>query len=333
MNEELEILSQSAARLFADLVTPELWRRTDAGEWPHELWGAVEAAGFEGAEMPALAATVTRIAARVGAPIPLPETILAASALRGAGLAVPAGALTIALAEESQPIAIDGGATLSGTARRVPWARHAAHIAVICSGAEGATLALVETARGQISEGQNLAAEPRDDVCFDGAAAMQSAGGVSPALLHEQAALLRAAQIAGALEKILSMTVQYAGERRQFGRPIAKFQAVQHHLAVLAGHTAAACAALEAAVAAPGFLGVAAAKACASEAAGEAAAIAHQVHGAIGFTVEHALHRHTKALWAWREEYGNETYWNRRLGAEMAALGGAGLWPEIVGPG
>ena len=56
------------------------------------------------------------------------------------------------------------------------------------------------------------------------------------------------------------------------------------------------------------------------------------MHGAIGFTAEHALHRHTKALWAWREEYGNETYWNRRLGAEMAALGGAGLWPKIVGP-
>lgn len=333
MNAELELLAESAERLFADHVTPALFLGVEAGEWPDALWHAVTAAGFERAEMPEFAAGVCRVAGRFAAPIPLPETILAVSLLEGAGLDVPAGALTIALADAVAPIAIASNGTLTGSTRRVPWARHAAHIAVICDGPEGGTLALVETARAHITPGQNIAGEPRDDVRFDGVPAVQTLAGISSAALCEQAALLRAAQIAGALEKILAMTVQYAGERRQFGRPIAKFQAVQHHLAVLAGYTAAACAAVEAAVATPDFLAVAAAKASASEAAGEAAAIAHQLHGAIGFTEEHDLHRYTKALWAWREECGNEGEWNSRLGAEVAARGGAALWPDITGSG
>ena len=326
----MEILAHSAERLFADHVTPDLFDRVDAGEWPDALWRAVAAAGLERAEMAVVAATVSRVAGRFAAPIPLSETILATAFLEGAGLPVPEGALTVAPADA---IAIDAVGTLSGTAPRVPWARHVPHIAVCCGGPEGETLALVETARTVISPGQNIAGEPRDDVCFDGAAALEVSTGAWPEAMQEQGALLKAAQIAGALEKILAMTVQYAGERRQFGRPIAKFQAVQHHLAVLAGHTASACAALEAAAGAPDFLAVAAAKAGASESAGEAAAIAHQVHGAIGFTAEHSLHRLTKALWAWREEFGNETYWNSRLGARMAARGGERLWPEIVGSG
>ena len=113
---------------------------------------------------------------------------------------------------------------------------------------------------------------------FDGVPALQIFAGVSPAALQEQAALLRAAQIAGALEKILAMTVQYAGERRQFGRPIAKFQVVQHNLAAFAGHVAAACAAVEAAVGAPIFLAVAAAKAAASPITDMRGTIAQRVH-------------------------------------------------------
>ena len=45
------------------------------------------------------------------------------------------------------------------------------------------------------------------------------------------------------------------------------------------------------------------------EAAGDGAAIAHQVHGAMGFTYEHSLHHFTRRLWAWREEFGNESFW------------------------
>jgi hypothetical protein len=316
MSAELEILSASAERLFSDHVTPDLFRRAAAGEWPEDLWAAVTAAGFERAEMSEFGVTIARIAGRFAAPIPLAETILAGALLARAGLPVPGGVLTFAT-----------GDRLTGAAKHVPWARNSGHIVIAC----GETLVLVETGRCEISPGVNIAGEPRDDVCFAAAPITEMKRGVSAAAAYEQAALLRAAQIAGGLERILAMTVQYAAERRQFGRPIAKFQAVQHHLAALAGHTAAASAAVQAAALAPDFLTIAAAKSCASEAAGEGAAIAHQVHGAIGFTAEHSLHRHTKTLWAWRDEYGSEVYWNTRLGGLFAARGGDGLWPEIVG--
>ena len=55
------------------------------------------------------------------------------------------------------------------------------------------------------------------------------------------------------------------------------------------------------------------------EAAGTGAAIAHQVHGAMGFTYEHSLHHATRRLWAWREEFGNEAVWATRLGRMVAA--------------
>lgn len=317
MSDELDILTASAERLFTVHVTAESFRRVDKGEWPDKLWRAVEAAGFAEAEMPGFAVTIARIAGRFAAPIPLAETILATSLLQSAGLAVPGGALTIAVGDHN----------ISGTATRVPCARHAGHMVIV----RGDSLTLVKIAHCNVSPGANIAGEPRDDVSFDGAPVVGMKSGVSSALVYQQAALLRAAQIAGALEKILAMTVQYAGERRQFGRPIAKFQAVQHHLAALAGHAGAACAAVQAAAAQPDLFAIASAKACASEAAGEAAAIAHQVHGAIGFTEEHSLHRHSKALWAWREEYGNEMYWNARLGERVAARGGDALWSEIVG--
>ena len=325
MSAELEMLSAAAERLFTDHVTSELFARIDAGEWPDTLWQQVEVAGFTGAELPELGMLIAQIAGRYAAPIPLPETILACSLLEKSGLVVPSGVLTIALEGK---VTISDQGLLSGAASHVPWARRAGHMVVV----SGNTLALVETAQCTVLPGENIAGEARDEVRFDQVPLVAMTCGVSQSAAYEQAALLRGAQIAGGLEKILAMTLQYAGERQQFGRPLAKFQAIQHHSAVLAGHTAAACAAVQAATDQLDSFAIAAAKACASEAAGEAAAIAHQVHGAIGFTAEHALHRHSKTLWAWREEFGNEVYWNARLGARVAAGGGDALWPEVVGP-
>jgi acyl-CoA dehydrogenase len=151
--------------------------------------------------------------------------------------------------------------------------------------------------------------------------------------------------------------VSYANERVAFERPIAKFQAVQHNLARLAGEVAVAVAAATSAADAiasaglspplapprkgqgnPGgacfdeavFLEVAAAKIRVGEAATEGAAIAHQVLGAIGFTQEHTLHRFTRRLWAWRDDFGNESWWAAKLGALVAAKGPDGLWPMLA---
>jgi acyl-CoA dehydrogenase len=120
----------------------------------------------------------------------------------------------------------------------------------------------------------------------------------------------------------------------QFGRPIGKFQAVQHMLALLAGHAAAAGAAADAAIDAgairPSEFAVAVAKARIGEAAGKGAEIAHQIHAAMGYTREHNLHFVSRRLWAWRDEFGNETHWQMRLGRLVARQGADALWPMLT---
>jgi acyl-CoA dehydrogenase len=141
------------------------------------------------------------------------------------------------------------------------------------------------------------------------------------------------------LEAILALSVRYANERVAFERPIGKFQAIQHSLARLAGEAAAAMAAsasaADAIAKAAGFddavfLEAASAKIRSAEAAQEGAAIAHQVHGAIGFTQEHVLHRYTLRLLSWRDDFGNESDWALRLGNMVAARGATEFWPLVA---
>jgi acyl-CoA dehydrogenase len=135
------------------------------------------------------------------------------------------------------------------------------------------------------------------------------------------------------------MSVTYANERVAFEKPIAKFQVIQHNLAKLAGEAAAAIAAAGSAADAiqsaksfdeSVFLEVAAAKIRVGEAATAGTAIAHQIHGAIGFSQEHALHRFTQRLWAWRDDFGSESFWAVRLGTLIASRGADALWPLLA---
>jgi len=203
-------------------------------------------------------------------------------------------------------------------------------------------VALVAAEGLGIREGTNLAGEPQDTVSFDGAAAIGSGpppAGFDPPALARLGAAVRAQQMAGALEHILDQSVQWSLDRVQFGRPIGKFQAVQHNLAMLAGEVAAAGAAADGAAEAIALEGpageaalreVAVAKVRVGEAASTGAAIAHQVHGAMGLTYEHSLHQSTRRLWAWREEFGNEALWAERLGRMVAERGADALWPFMT---
>jgi acyl-CoA dehydrogenase len=142
-------------------------------------------------------------------------------------------------------------------------------------------------------------------------------------------------QLAAALEQVLAWTVQYAGERVQFGRPLGKFQAIQMELAEMAGEVTAVTALTDAAVHAVErgenvVLACAAAKVRAGSAVKVVARLAHQVHGAIGFTQEHKLHHLTRRLWSWRDEAGSELAWSRALGAGLLAGGGDDLWPALT---
>src|SRR5947208_1449571 len=140
--------------------------------------------------------------------------------------------------------------------------------------------------------------------------------------------------MAGALESCLTQAVRYATERKQFGKPIGNFQAIQQNLAVLAGHVAASGIAAESAFRAAerndARFEIAVAKVRVGEAAGVGAGIAHQTHGAIGFTYEHSLHFATRRLWSWRAEFGSENAWARQLGRAVAARGADALWSDLT---
>jgi acyl-CoA dehydrogenase len=149
-------------------------------------------------------------------------------------------------------------------------------------------------------------------------------------------ALTRALTITGAASAVLEMTVDYANTRRQFNRPIGRFQAIQHLVAQAAGEVAICRAAAESAAAAADRLSlpcaapeIAAAKVIAGEAATTVAQVAHAVHGAIGITDDHVLHHLTRRLWSWREEFGTERHWAARLGRKALAAG-AGHWEWLT---
>jgi acyl-CoA dehydrogenase len=347
MNDSTDnIIVDTATRIFQDLCEPATVNEAEKGEWPKALWDALEESGLPLAWVPddlggagatmADGFAVLRVAGRFAAPVPLAETLMAGWLLAQAGIAVPSGPLTVAPVHADGHIALSVDGTLSARARRVPFARNAGHIAVLVRRGGDPAVALVAAAGLPISQSTSLAGEPRDDVSFDGVVpeAVQPTAVDQDRLICFGAAV-RLQQMAGALEKILEQSVQYALDRSQFGRPIAKFQAVQHNLATLAGEVAAASAAADAAAEAcslpeMAISEVAIAKVRGGEAAGTGAAIAHQVHGAMGFTYEHSLHHATRRLWAWREEFGNEAVWAARLGRMVAERGADELWPFIT---
>ena len=350
MSETTDLIRDMAEKLFGDACEKPVLAAAENGEFQSALWQEIMDAGLAGALLPesaggsdlaiedALAAL--RISASRAAPVPLAETMLAGW-LAGCALAVPEGPLTIAPASNGSALALkksNAGWRLEGIAKRVPFARHATAILVLAE-ADGANMvARVDPKICRLAQGRNLAMEPRDDVTFD---CDLGAGDVAPAGAHVNAetlrafgAAMRANQIAGALSRTLEITLQYANERVQFGKPIAKFQAIQHNLAMLAAHSAAANAAADMAAEAAAngmkLLPIAAAKARCGEAASIGAGIAHQTHGAIGFTREHMLHYFTKRLWSWRDEFGKESDWSLVIGRAAAKAGPTRIWSDIV---
>ncbi|MBI1179535.1 MAG: acyl-CoA dehydrogenase [Alphaproteobacteria bacterium] len=340
MNDMRTLILDTADRIFRDICDQVLVDKAEKGEWPAALWQTLEESGLTQAAVPeergGAGGTLgdglyfLKTSGRYAAPLPLAETLIAGVLLAEAGADVPAGPLAIAPVRPVDRIDCRDG-VLSGTATGVPFARTAA--AIIVATPQG--LAVVEPKDVRIEAGKGISGEPRDTVVFDGARAAPVGGAVDPDRLQRLGALVRSVQMAGALEGILAMTVQYVQDRKQFGRPLSKFQAIQQSLAAMAGQVAAASAAADAAIEAEeegdGAVAIAVAKARVGEAAGVAAELAHQAHGAIGFTHEYALHQFTRRLWTWRDEFGGEPYWQAELGRQVARAGADNLWKFASG--
>jgi acyl-CoA dehydrogenase len=356
MRDETRMLLESMGRLFEDKCSKQVVDRAEKGEFAAELWQAVSETGVPLAALPESAGgadaewsdlyAVLRVAGRCSAPIPLAETMLAGWIAASAGLELSDGPMSVGpvRAGDSLKLERDGnGWRLSGRASRLPYAASAQRIVLLADGPDGEMAVALNTTEGaEVAPGRNIAGEPRDTLTFAGLrlsadAAAPIGGGTTRAALYRRGALARATMMSGALERAMDLAVTYAQERQQFGRPISKFQAVQQNLAVLAGQTAAAVAAANVGIEALGRndpdaeeFYVAVAKTRVGEAATLACEIAHQVHGAIGFTQEYALQLSTRRLWSWREEFGADPEWAARVGAFICARGADRLWPTLT---
>jgi acyl-CoA dehydrogenase len=350
--EAENIVVETAEKIFADLADAQTITHDKQGRWKAPLWQALSEAGLPLAwvseEHGGSGATlgdgfgVLGAAGRFAIAVPLAETMLAGWLLEQAGIASPEGEMTIAPANPRDRITRNADGTLSGRARGVPFAKAAKHIAVIASGPDGAVIALVDASKLRVEDHLNLANDANDTVIFDKIEPITvkpAPKGFDQSSLMLMGGVVRSLQIAGALESMLDISVRYAGERVAFEKPIAKFQAVQHNLARLAGESAAALAAATSAADTLAnatafddavFLEAASAKIRSAEAAEKGSAIAHQVHGAIGFTIEHILHRFSLRALAWRDDFGSESYWAVELGKRVAARGADELWPLVA---
>jgi len=323
------MLTEAAARLFGDLAA-----KRDAGF--AELWTPVEEAGFPLLLVPEAdggfggswqdAFAVLRLAGYHALPLPVGEAIIAAWLLNGSGLDQPEGLATIAPRIDGK--LADGRFT--GSVAGVPWGGEATAILAI---SDGQLIVLTGADAERIDPHENPADEARDTLYFTDAVVASAA---CAADLMALGALIRTAQIAGAMDAALAQSIAYANEREQFGKPIGKFQALQQNLAVFAEEAAAVNCAGQAAFAAAGKYDgaaefeVAAAKLRANIAIGVGTSTAHQVHGAIGFTREYGLNPLTRRLWSWRSEFGNDRYWSRILGHQVVAAGADAFWPNLT---
>ena len=337
MSEQHELIRETAERVFRDLCTKELVDSAEAGEWPTGLWTTLaetglplvglseEYAGSGGDTSDMLA--VLREAGRFCVPLPLAETYLAGRLIEQCGGQIPAGPMTVATGN----FTLSGG-RLSGHAQSVPFARDCETIVVPVGDGETSAIAILPRSDAEIERRRNLAGEARDGIVVNGARAPILTTSSDPREdLLVWGAMTRSVMMSGALSSVLEMSVSYALERAQFGRPIAKFQAIQQQLAVLAGEVAASLRAADSLLSAdPDVLDIAIAKSRIGEAVAPSTEIAHQVHGAIGYTLDHALNLRTRRLWCWREEHGNEAWWQRRLARGFIEQGPDRLWPGIA---
>lgn len=358
MNELERMLAESAERLFANEVTPTRIDALENGIWPAQLWDRVEESGLtrlfaaeaDGGAQASWEEALPVLLASARAPIPFNDTAVAGWLLNRLGLPMPAGPVGVADLATPPAASLRGGAWQLAEPVDVPWGRYVGHVLVRAvdngaghvdtaddSGAGTPVWLLAPAQTCTVQTGANLANEPRDRLTLGAVPAAAATRG-DPAGLPETpralGALMRAIAIAGVLQHVLNQTVQYANERTQFGRPIGKFQAIQQQLAVLANEAVAARMAVATACAQAGQPDWAwqamVAKVICGQAAGRVASIAHQVHGAIGFTHEHSLHQSTRRLWAWRAEYGSEAHWAAEIGRRAIRRGGDALWTDLT---
>jgi acyl-CoA dehydrogenase len=319
VNELTQLVDDIGRRSF----DARLGHRGVPDEFDAALWRHLEETGLarltsSQAAGPAEAAIVLSGLARHAGAVPIAETDLLAAWLAGeAAVDVPdSGPLTVAVADAQT---VDG--RIIGVATDVAWP-HSASVLLAARTADGLHVTVVDDLR--VVDGHNLAGEPRGSLPFDLPVDRFTSVRLCAAdELARRGAWARCVQTVGALDAAAELTVAHTRERRQFGRPLSAFQAVQHSLAAMAGEIERARAATALAIAAATDYGfdtvqtdyaVSVAKVAVGRAVEPVTTIAHQLHGAIGVTREHRLWLATMRARSWVDDFGSTVHWARRLG-------------------
>ncbi len=351
------MIEDSIQRLLTKEVHRELLVQVESGNFASELWNTIVDAGMtkilcreEHGGIEAEWTDAFPLFFQTGltqAPVPLSQAVLGQYFASRGGLDLPprsvfslavgpqASALTTTRDSAGRP------KTLSGSLKSMKWARHANWL--MCELTDGIALVEPRSHHINISPAVDAASMPADSVELDRAPITHWIPNTFDGLGHPlraSYAAATAAQLTGALEYALQLSIQYAKDRVQFGKPIGKNQAIQHQLAVLAGEVACSYAATTTAMrdlpsihkceAFKSEFSAAVAKIITSDAVKSGASIAHQVHGAIGFTYEYPLNFATRRMWAWRSEAGSSTEWARLLGKAFCTSGADEFWPHLT---
>jgi acyl-CoA dehydrogenase len=326
-------LASSVDEFFADQVEAGRAELERTGSLPAQLWastedlglslvGIAEPAGGSGGSLHDIL-TVVMSSARHAVPLPVAETHLAAWLLASAGVDVPAGAMTVVPPDSARSLQVSDG-TVRGTALDVSWARAVGRVVALVDDPDGVPHIVSFDPSGCVARvGENLAGEPTAAIDIDQPAQVCEPAPFGPDRFAWHGALIRTAQLAGALESVARITQRYVGERVQFGKPIGRFQAVQQHVVTVAQASEMTTMSLWRAAAAyaqrDASFEVCAAKLTGSESARISVRAAHQAHGAIGMTREYPLHLYTRRLNLWRQQFGTERQLSTALGTAVSA--------------
>lgn len=321
------VFYDSTHRLLEQECTPAVIRQVESTGRADALWAALEQSGFADALVPESAngaglslADAWPIVFALGrhvVPSPFAQTMVARAWLHAAGLKLPVGSVTFAPFQVSE----EKGAV---SCRNVSFGRIADHVIVQLD--HRVLVLAAKDASTAISGGHgSLDADMRWP-----ATAVQAAqhAEVAPHLMANLQAWCLAGLIAGAADRVLEMTLDYANQREQFGKPIGRFQAMQQQISEMAEQVFGVRMASEMSCRSESFqptpLLAALAKMQASQAVAKIASIAHATHGAIGVTQEYDLQLYTRRLREWARAGGGQGYWAARIGAgAMASPHGA----------
>lgn len=315
-----DMLADAFEKLLEHECSAQVVREIESGASPRALWESLDQSGFADALVAESAGgsglglkDVFPMLLACGAhsmPLPLAFTMFARAVLAESGGDVPRGPIALALATP------DGSGAIHCNA--VPWGAVAESV-LVDTGTACWMLPVKAGVRAGAGPPDSLAA----DLHWPDTTSGRMAGGVGT--VRPAAVALLSGHIAGAMVEVLSRTLVHANERKQFGKSIGKFQAIQQQLAAMAQQVFAAHAAAETGCHGgwnsrpycPAPLQAALAKARCSDAVVSVATTAHAVHGAMGVTQEFDLQLLTRRLHAWRLAYGGERYWQAYLGSTL----------------